>query len=477
MSDFPITVLSFDEAVAEFERMLLEDGTWVDMNPTNVGSFIKRMVAGVGVSHQYNIYSAARQAFYQTATRDSSIYALSRSQGLKIQRMGSSVTTSRMYNGYSYAVVVAPYSEHRIGSVRFYNKRQYTLPAGTSLDVVLTQGVVKEKTFVAQSFREILLNEPGFFVTDDILITVTDNSSGTQYTFDEANGGLYEYTGNDRVYFESTTASGDVSFIFGDGEFGAALPLNATVGVRYVITEGDVHNGIMPGAKVVYSQLPLIQGQTVETSAGGAAQKSAQFYKQFGPHLYRARKKLISPEEIRAAVNEYPGVADCVVLGQRQIAPEDKTWMNTMRICVLPSNTDSWGGANPNPKSGSWQNFLTWLTPQLHSLAEVQTWNATKAFVEVEVVVAVHSRASARIAQMRTQMQENILRLFRKRPGILKRRITKSDIEDACRMDGVDYIEVLSPLENSVVLDDPTQYCVLLNSPVVNIVISEREEE
>ena len=151
--------------------------------------------------------------------------------------------------------------------------------------------------------------------------------------------------------------------------------------------------------------------------------------------------------------------------------------MNTLRVCVLPLDSDSWGGANPNPKSASWTNFLEWLKPQLHSSLEIQTYNATKVFVTVHVVVALFAWAATDAAAIKTQINENILRLFMKRPGILKRRVSKSDIEKACRVNGVDYIEVISPTERSIVLDDPTTYCVLNEQPLIEPIISERTDE
>src|SRR5690606_17756205 len=452
--DFPITVLDFDEAARVFSERLLEEGAWADLHPTNVGSFIRRMVAGTYVAHQQSIMNAARQPFYHTANRDSSIYAIVRSQGIKIPRKTSAAVVVRLHNNSGSARVVAPYSEHRIGNVIAYNKQQYVISSGATVEVTLTQGEVKRKDFdldlIPTAYREFLLGEPGFSVTSDLYVYVRDKATGTVYAYAEADSALYEYGGEDRVYFETTTATGDVSFIFGDGEYGAALPKNAILSVRYVLTNGQLSNGIMPGAKVTYSALPTISGETVETSAGGAEQKTAAHYKHVGSRLARAQTRAISPSDIRSRIIDYPGVADCAVLGQRDIAPDDKTWMNTVRICVLPLASDSWGGANPNPKSGAWQNFLDYITPFLHDRLEIQTWNPVKVFVSVNVSIAVHEWAADRIDEVRTQINENILRLFRKRAGVLKRRVTKSDIEKACRVDGVDYIEVLSPEENSV---------------------------
>ena len=221
----------------------------------------------------------------------------------------------------------------------------------------------------------------------------------------------------------------------------------------------------------------MIAGQTLETTEGGADPKDAAYYRTYAPVLYRAKEKWISKEEIEAGIRKYPGVADCMALGQRDIAPEDKTWMNTIRICVLPLNTDNWGGANPNPKSASWQQFVKWLQPKLHQAYEIQAWNPTKIPVKVQLNVAVFAWAAPNMDTILQTIEERIYALFKKRQGILKRRVSKSDIEKACRVEGVDYIEVLSPLERSIVLDDPTSYCVLAEKPLIIPSISERVDE
>ena len=47
---FPTTVTDIDEAAQYFENYLREQGTWNDMLPTNVGSFIKRIFSGLSVT-------------------------------------------------------------------------------------------------------------------------------------------------------------------------------------------------------------------------------------------------------------------------------------------------------------------------------------------------------------------------------------------------------------------------------------------
>lgn len=105
-------------------------------------------------------------------------------------------------------------------------------------------------------------------------------------------------------------------------------------------------------------------------------------------------------------------------------------------------------------------------------MAQIQKWNASKLFVQVSVLLAVNPDVD--VEEMRIVVTENILKLFRRKPGILGRRLSLSDIEGACRVPGVDYIEIKSPVEE-IIPPDATQYAVLDGSPTVNIVYSERK--
>jgi hypothetical protein len=480
MKDFSRTVVDFDQAVNELHRGLQERGTWIDTLPTNVGETILALVGGSVAASQHLGIMATRNAFLHTATRDSAIYAIVRQQGTKILRSVSAATTARLKNNYNETIFIPQYSEFKIDDTSYYNKSQLIFSPGSEQEIELTQGIVRAKVFdldtMALDLTEFLLNEPGFAVTSDLLLFTTHKVNGTTRTWSEADGGLYNYTADDYVYFESTTASGDVSFIFGDDEYGARLPRNNVLTVRYVVSTGELANGKLSGSRARCVNFPQITGQTIAPTVGGGNVKTSDYYKSYGPYLFRSRGKAISEPEIRATASRYPGVADVAVLGQRDIAPQDKTYMNTMRICILPEQMDTWGGSNPNPKSAGWSNFVKWLKPQLHSLIEVETCNPQKVLVEVRVLIAVFNTADPE--QIRLAATEAILALFKKRRGILKRRLSKSDIRKACTLDGVDYIEIESfNGEESVEINDPTSYIALKANPTVNVVYTEREQE
>lgn len=475
--DFTRTVVDFEDAVREIHRELTERGSWIDTLPTNVGETIISMIGGSVAASQHLGIMSMRNAFLSTAVRDSSIYAIVRQQGTRISRRVSAGTTVRLRNTYPDSVFVPMYSSFDVGGKKYYNPTQLVFTSGQEQDIELIQGEVKTQLYDLDSinaeFLEFFLNQPGFGVTDDVFVFTTDKVSGTTRVWERADGGLFKYDGDDYVYFESTTAKGDVSFIFGDGEYGAKLPRNSVMTARYVLSEGESANGVLAGVRARAINYPQLNGQSIVATTGGGNEKSSAYYKTFGPLMFRAREKAISATEIRAIVIDYPGVADCAVLGQRDIAPQDRTWMNTMRVCILPEQMDTWGGANPNPKSASWSNFVKWLQPKIHALIEIETCNSVKILIEVRVLVAVFDTADPESVKLKCQ--EAILKLFQKRAGILKRRLSKSDIRDACKVEGVDYVEVESfNGEESIVPTDPTSYVALVGMPTVNVVYTER---
>lgn len=471
------TVVDYEQALREMHRLLSEKGTWVDTLPTALGESILSMIAGSVAGHQHLAMMGYRNAFYQTANRDSSIYALSRGQGILLERRVSAALTARLKNNYDQAIFLAPFSTFFVGAVKFYNPTQIVFAPGVEQDVYLVQGEVKVKQFdldtVDPVLAEFKLDEPDFVVTRNLWVSTSDKVSGNTRSWQPTDRGLFEYGAQDYVFFESTTAEGDVSLTFGDGRYGAKLPRNNLLNVRYIVSIGEAGNNIMHGERVRSAQHTMIDGFSITSAVGGSESKSAAYYKQYGPIMFRARKKWISKNDIRAGISGYPGVADVVLQAQRDIAPNDPTWKNTIRVTILPSGSDSWGGANPNPKSASWQNFVEWLYPHLHSLIEIQTWNPTKVFVDVQVTVTVYSWAD--LEKVRTDAMANILAVFQKRLGSLGRKLAKSDIKDACKVEGVDYVEVHSPMEETLVLSDPTSYFVLNGLPHVNVVYTERE--
>lgn len=465
----------FDILYGELQNKLALRGTWKDALPTSVGTTILDMFAGCGVTDQYYIEMAFREAFLSLARRDSSIFAGVRWLGVNIRRNQPAGATVNLTSAYSETKYLAPYTQFVLDNKPYFNREQIELIPGQPLDVFLYQGTVKSKTFdldllVDRRNAIINLGSSGFMASD-ILVYTEDKVTGNTTLWSDTEDSLWELGASDRIYYVDSTPAGDVAFTFGDGEFGALLPTASYLRVRYVETDGAASNNGISGVNGFCQSLPNIKAVTVSTITGGANRKDALYYKLFGNRMFRSGKRWTSAPDITANLQGVPGIADVKVLGQRDIAPNDPSWMNVIRLIVLPEATDTLGGANPNPQSAAWANIRALLKGKIADMLDVQNWNPEKILITVRIKVAILQEASPN--DVRVNILERLLALFEKKPGILGRRLSLYDLKEACKVDGVDYVQILSPVED-IVPDADYRYVALDGLPDLNIVFSER---
>lgn len=482
MATLPISkvVVDQNDIYNELRKRLALRGTWKDLLPTNVGSTFLDMASGAATVNQFYVNTAFREAFLPTAVRDSSIYASTRSLGVKIARKTPAGVQVSLTNNLASLKLIPPYSEFIVGSTRFFNREQLMLAPGQTIESVnLYQGYVQLATYDldvigVQEMQTVILSQPGFNVSEtDMLVYVQDKVSNEATVWNATDNALFELGATDKVYYDFTLGNGDVAFLFGTGEYGARLPTNSYLQIRFVITQGETNVGIA-GDRVRLAAAPEVNGYTTTNVSGGGNEKSALYYKMFAPKMARVKKRVVSASEWRAEICDYPGVADCAILAQRDIAPNDPTWQNVVRVCVLPQLRDTWGGANPNPKSAQWTQFLQWLQSRVGAHLQIQTWNAEKVFVKLALTIYVFE--SADLEETRIVALERVLKLFQKRPGILGRRLARTDIEKACIIEDVDYVEIASPTEENIIPGNKMRYIVLDGTPNINVVYSERKK-
>jgi hypothetical protein len=469
----------FDLLFESLRQRLEQKQTWIDILPTNVGTTIMDMFAGAGVTCQYNIELALRESFLIRAQRPSSIYTATRNFGITIGRKVPAGTYTTLTNNGIGAVFIAPYSKFILEDMTFFNRQQIVIGTGQTVsEIPLYNGNVYTHSTDLDLISDLELYEhvlpvPNFEASEqDLLVYTQDKITGQTRFWNPTDRALWEHTPDDQVFYTSTSENGSPSFLFGDGTNGRMLERGNTLNVRYVITPGASTNTTRSGLRTIYANNPLITGYTTTSLLGGANEKPAHYYKKFAPHLFRSRKRLISEMDYKAGIITYPGVADATILSQRHIAPNNPAWRNVIRICVLPINSETLGGANPNPRSAAWTQLRQWLEPKIHQSLVIQTWNPTKVPVEIQLKVAIAPNEDP--TEIKTLVTELILQLFEKKPGILGRQLTLSDITDAAKsVCGVDYIEVIKPLK-SIVPQDKLSYVCLQGLPVIDVVMTER---
>jgi hypothetical protein len=241
---------------------------------------------------------------------------------------------------------------------------------------------------------------------------------------------------------------------FGDGYSGMLPSIGSTIEVSYIVTSGSIGNNGGANTEVQCVEFPNINGLTLTKVSGGADEKPASYYKVMAPYIFRAKKRAVTPMDYKAISSDYPGVSSVAIQTQKDIAPGDLRWMNVVRICILPQESDSF-------TPSQWKEFKTWFKLKAHAAVEIAEYNPVKKVVNIELTLAL--KASAIPEEVVNEAENNIRALFAREVHTLGKRIAVSDLIDASHLETVDYVQIQSPL-NDLVTDSvrgkptPLQY-------------------
>lgn len=455
----------FESLVLQLQVFLNARATWSDLLTSSTGQTLIEMMAAVGAFNQFAIESAAREGFLEQAVRASSVYAIVRMLGVRISRKtpaGTDVALTRSGDA-TYPMVIRRFTQFTVNGRPFFNRESVTFASGSAqaAPITLYEGQIKTQTIAADStsFREIFLNEPGFGVSDsDIEVILSNPSLGTSDLWSPIVDGIWTAEPTDKVYYDSTAGDGDVVLAFGDGHSGFLPGLGNNITINYAVTTGTVGSVGGSGLPVALASNALIGGTSLTQITGGADEKTPAYYRSTAPYIYKSRRRAVSPADYKAIASSYPGVASVVVQTQKDVAPGDLRWMNVVRLCVLPNSEDAFTPAE-------WLGFLAWFRSRKHAAIDIQAFNPIQVMADIEVTLLL--KASGNPAEIVPTVEANIRALFAKDKTTLGRRIARSDIDAACRVDLVDYVQIVTPTKDDLVLPSGLYFYALGSLKVI----------
>ena len=479
------TYLTHEQFARDFLQRINSSSYWTDAQVSSLTSLLADALGDIGVTNSYASLIAAREAFSRLARRNSSLLANARYLGVDIGRKSVSTVTASVANLTANKVTLDKHTPFTVGSV-----------SGLLAEVTQWEpGEVKEADFIIGelfSYSQLIVNPfdyaayrlgtENFQLTSDLRVWF-EHPNGAKIEFQRFDKCLFEAYAGQQIFLDVTTDEGDVEIQFGGEQWGVQPPAGYTLRVQGIKALGSAGNSDAIGLKIQCLTNPQIQGKTIGAIIGGSDETPVDYYRHYSPIVGRSRKKLIRRDEWKAAIALYPDVADVVVQGQAEIAPNDKEWQGVVRVCVLPRNTSTWGGVNPNPTSAQWTKFLNWLA-QYHSPLDVQTWNPDKLQIDCTINVALFADAPGTRSSNEATLQAAVLKLFERKPGMLGKRLALSDITDRVLYDfadpdkpvrrpEVDYCNIESPIQD-IIPNTVLEYVALRNLRI-NITYSERK--
>lgn len=460
----------FESLLAQLQMFLRQKATWQDTVESGGGEILLEAPAALAAFNQVGIELACRETFLESARRKSSIYAITRMLGVRIGRKtpaGVPVTLTR--TSTSGALGIAPFTQFKIGSYYYFNRTTIVFADGVgSVDCTLYQGEIRTYSVVANvtKFREIYLPELDFAISDsDVYLSVLDSSTNLTTDWSLTFDGVWASGPTDNVFYDTTSPLGACIVTLGDGVHGALPPIGSQINITYAITKGtEPNNGTIGlGVKCLDSSV-VVSGVTTGPIAGGSDERDYEFYRRTAPFIYRARKRAVTHQDYLAVIRDYPSVADVVVLGQKSIAPNDPRWMNLIRVCVLPKNSDSFTNTE-------WTDFMAYLDKFKQFTIDIDRKDPTVTWMDV--TINVYCFYNQNLAVIKQYVINAVSALFTKRAGSLGRKLAVSDFDVAKIPNKVDYIDIISPTVDQLPTD--TYTWLGLRSLTVNMAYTDRQ--
>lgn len=321
-----------------------------------------RMVVRAVEMSQYAIDRSTEERHIDTALLESSIRSILRDMEVRAMRKipaGLNVFVSRS-SSTSSSYTIPAFTQFSGGGKTFYTRYPIRFEVGeTVVQARVYVGELKRDSFIStgENFQEWLSPVDKFKVSDgresyngveysDLIVSV----SGTPVRVTEYDQWWDMLQDTDKAVKDRTTIDGRCQLVFGDGSYGYLPPPNTLIQVQYIVTEGSADNvgGFdsnlsMIGGDGSISAYPVSSGQgsNIQSSRvdGGADEVPASTYRKTGPLLFASAGSAVRHKTAQAWAVNYPGIADALVLGQSKTHPNDRRYMNVLKVCLLKGGT------------------------------------------------------------------------------------------------------------------------------------------
>lgn len=459
----------FDDIVQQLTAKLSQYESWNGILTTDTGQHITEYFATISAFNQLATESAYQEVNSGTAKQDSSIRAIVRSLGTRMTRkLPAQVEVKLTRDGTIGSYTIPAYSRFATTSgVSLFNRDPISFDDGSDTPVyaagkataTLYEGAVYNTslTSTGDDYWQFRSSESQFAVSDiDVLLSV--NAVSVELIRD----GLWHYPnstplGPRRVAWDTTISTGEMLIVFGSDLFGYKLQTTDLVEVVYVITKGSAGNDdsfhgdlakitldtVIGGLTIADISVPDVYDDGTELSLPnalrfGADEVPISTYRAVAPQLYASFQRAVTRDDHAAIAMSYPGMADCLVQGQAELAPALKEYMNVAKITTLKADGSSFSISEFN-------DFKTWFKER--SLYNMELLRNVPVAYPIDIEMTVFCEVYVDLNVAKTQIENAISEMFTPRFKIMGSRLFRSDFINAAyyTVRGVKHVQLTAP--------------------------------
>lgn len=364
MAIINFTDLDFDQIRISIKDYLRSNSNFTDYDfeGSNMSVLIDILAYNTYIS-SYNANMVSNEVFIDGATLRENIVSLARNIGyVPRSRTSAKANISFFIDVSNYSSVPRIVTLNKgivCTTTSNFGGESYTFVTLEDITVPVVNGIasfnnidVYEGSFLTTNFtvNPNVPNPPQRFIIEnpnidtsliDVIVSKTAFSNdSSKYTL---TNDIFEVDGNSKIFFIQEVEDQKYELIFGDGIFGKKLQENNYININYVVTNGELGNGLSQftfsgrlssNIGVISRGISLITTNSV--SDGGREIESVQSIRNYAPKNYASQNRAVTAGDFKAIIPTiYPELESVSVFGGEDLTPPQ---YGKVFVAVKPQN-------------------------------------------------------------------------------------------------------------------------------------------
>jgi len=350
MSLVNFTNLDFDQIKTSIRDYLRSNSNFTDYDfeGSNLSVIIDVLAYNTYIS-SYNANMVSNEVFLDSATLRENVVSIARSIGYTPRSRTASkanisffVDTTTSFSPQK-ALTLTLKKGIVATSAGSFGVENYVYSISDDITVPVVNGIadftdvnIYEGTYITNTFTVDSLNPNQKYILDNanidsslIRVEVRDGSLGPRKRYIQANN-ILDINSESRIFFIQEIEDQRYELIFGDGIFGKKLTNENIVDASYIITSGEVANGVgaflFNGTVVDNYGFDITNGISLLTTntaaSGGREIESVDSIKKYSTRIYAAQNRAVTPADYEAIIPQiYPEAESVSVFGGEDLDP------------------------------------------------------------------------------------------------------------------------------------------------------------
>ena len=344
------TNLDFDQIKTSIRDYLRSNSNFTDYDfeGSNLSVIIDVLAYNTYIS-SYNANMVSNEVFIDSATLRENVVSIARSIGYTPRSRTASkanisffVDTTTSFSPQKALTVTLKKGIVATSAGSFgVENYVYSIPDDITVPVVngiadFTDVTIYEGTYITNTFTVDSLNPNQKYILDNanidsslIRVEVRDGSLGPRKRYIQANN-ILDINSESRIFFIQEIEDQRYELIFGDGIFGKKLSNENIIDSSYIVTSGEVANGVgaflFNGTVVDNYGFDITNGISLLTTntaaSGGREIESVDSIKKYSTRIYAAQNRAVTPSDYEAIIPQiYPEAESVSVFGGEDLDP------------------------------------------------------------------------------------------------------------------------------------------------------------